>query len=267
MINKRLPLLLTASLSLFLAACGPASVPSGINDPHEQSNRRIHSFNTGFDRDVVRPISNVYGDGVPSPLRRRVGNFAENVDTPRQVVNDVLQLRFPSAVHNTWRFVINTTVGIGGLFDPASKMGLTPRPTDFGETLHVWGVGEGNYQELPLIGPSTSRDTFGMVVDLALNPLTYVIPKPEGYSTTVAKGLSRLNDRYTYRTTVDSVLYESADSYAQTRTIYLQNRRYELRQLGRGRASIEDDYIDPYADDAASVEPAYDYTDPYEESQ
>jgi phospholipid-binding lipoprotein MlaA len=206
---------------------------------------------------------------MPEPLRRGIGNFAGNVDLPRSVVNNVLQLRPQDAAHNTLRFVVNSTVGVLGLFDPASRIGLDARETDFGATLYVWGVGEGHYQELPVLGPSTARDTFGAVVDMALNPLSYVLPSPEKYSTTVAKGLSTLGDRYTYGTTVDSILYESADSYAQARVLYLENRRYELRQLGRRGAAPEDEYFDPYAaeDATAATGPAEDpgYIDPYED--
>lgn len=251
-----------------LAACGPAPIPDGINDPYEKENRLTHRMNTTLDEAIVRPASGAYGSGLPPPVREGIGNFAGNVDLPRSVVNNVLQLRPQDAVHNTLRFVVNSTVGVLGVFDPATRLGLEERSTDFGETLHVWGVGEGHYQELPVLGPSTARDTFGAVVDLALNPLSYVLPSPEKYATTAAQGLSTLGDRYTYGTTVDSILYESADSYAQARVLYLENRRYELRRLGRGGA-VEDEYFDPYAeqDGAAAPGPAADpgYVDPYED--
>jgi phospholipid-binding lipoprotein MlaA len=257
-----------AVAAMALASCGPAPIPEGINDPYEKENRLTHEMNRALDTAIVRPASGAYGGGLPQPVRRGIGNFAGNVDLPRSVVNNVLQLRAEDAVHNTLRFVVNSTVGVLGLFDPASRIGLDARPSDFGETLHVWGVGEGHYQEVPVLGPSTARDTFGTVVDLALNPLSYVLPSPERYSTTVANGLSTLGDRYTFGTTVDSILYESADSYAQARVLYLENRRYELRRLGRRGATIEDEYFDPYADDsAAGAVPVEDpgYIDPYED--
>lgn len=250
---------------LALAACAPAPIASGITDPHEAQNREVHALNREIDQVVFRPLSRGYGGGVPGPFRQGVANFAANVDLPRSAVNGLLQFRPQDAMHNTLRFVVNTTVGIGGLFDPATAIGLPARDTDFGETLHIWGFGEGNYVELPVIGPSTERDTVGAVVDLALNPLSYVLPKPESYAPTVAQALSNVGDRYTYGTTVDSILYESADSYAQARVLYLENRRYELRRFGGAGAAEEDDYLDPYAEDAPPGAAVPDYEDPYED--
>jgi phospholipid-binding lipoprotein MlaA len=241
----------------WLAACGPAAIPEGISDPYEAQNRAVHEENKALDRALVKPASGGYG-ALPKPLRQGIGHFADNVDTPRMAVNSILQGRVEDAVHSTLRFVVNTTVGIGGLFDPATAIGLESRDTDFGETLHVWGATEGDYVELPIIGTSTERDMAGMAVDRFLNPLSYILPKPQKYAPTLAGGLSRLGDRSTYGSTVDSVLYDSADSYAQSRSIYLQNRRYRLLRFQRG--AITDDYLDPYA-----TEP--DYYDPYEDNQ
>lgn len=255
-------------LTVLVTACGPAAIPSGINDPYEAQNRRVHQENIAVDRAFLKPSSSAYG-GIPAPVRHGVAHFADTVDTPRMVVNSLLQGRPDDAIHSTLRFVVNATIGVAGLLDPATEIGLERRDTDFGETLHVWGVPEGDYQELPVIGPSTERDTLGTVVDFALNPLGYVLPSPEKYATTVAGGLSKLGDRYTYGSTVDSILYESADSYAQARTLYLQNRRYELRRFGAG---ADDEYLDPYADTAGTGAPTDTYAsdpgyfDPYEDT-
>ena len=147
-----------------LTACGPAPVAQGINDPYEQTNRSIHQVNVAVDRNVVRPVSRLFGDGEGFVLRR-AKNFAGNLSVPGTVVNNLLQLRITDAGQNTLRFAVNSTFGLAGLFDPAGTLGVAPKPTDFGETLHVWGVGEGPYMELPLAGPSTARDTVGMVAD------------------------------------------------------------------------------------------------------
>jgi phospholipid-binding lipoprotein MlaA len=240
---------LAATLTLspaLLSGCGPAPIPDGISDPYEAQNRSVHRLNQRLDRALVRPASGAYGSALPRPVRQGIGNFSRNLDTPRQVVNDLLQARFADAVHNSWRFLINSTVGLAGVLDPATPMGLTPRTTDFGETLHVWGVPEGNYVELPVLGPSTDRDTLGKAVDLALNPLSYLLDTPESYAVTGANVLAKFGDRYTYRETVDSILYDSADSYAQARILYLENRRHELRRFGDQTAS-GDEYFDPYA--------------------
>lgn len=234
-----------------LTACAAPPPSAEINDPNEAQNRKVHAFNRELDRALVRPAAGAYGAILPAPVKQGVANFAANLDLPGDVLNNALQARPENAIHNTFRFVINSTVGIGGLFDPASKLGLYHRKTDFGETLHVWGVPEGQYEELPALGPSTSRDTLGMVVDIVMNPVSKVLPTPESYYATAAKFGSKLGDRSRYSDTIDSVLYESADSYAQTRLLYLQNRRFELGQQAGG----EDDFIDPYED----------FIDPYEE--
>ena len=117
--------------------------------------------------------------------------------------------------------------------------------TDFGETLHVWGVEEGPYVELPFVGPSTSRDTLGMIVDLMIDPVSIFLPEPERYVGIASKMVAKVGDRARYSETVDSILYDSADSYAQARLLYLQNRRFELGQVGDD-SSFEDPYEDSY---------------------
>ncbi len=247
----------TAVSLIFLAAltaCGPAPAPVGINDPAEASNRRVHAFNRGIDRALIRPAANGYGSVIPEPVQRGVNNLASNLDLPGDVVNNVLQARLGFAAQNTARFAVNTVFGIGGLFDVASSMGLQGKKTDFGETMHVWGAPEGVYGEFPGIGPTTERDLVGTAVDIALNPLRLVIPNPEGYYVTAAQLGSKLGDRHRYADTLDSVLYGSADSYAQARLLYLQNRRFELGQTG----GADDEFIDPYATDADAG-----FVDPY----
>lgn len=190
---------------------------------------------------------------VPQPLRTGVSNFAGNLATPSVVVNNILQADIEGALTNSWRFALNSTIGIVGIFDVASGIGIPDETTDFGETLHVWGAEEGNYLELPVLGPSTERDTVGRVVDLFTNPLGYILNEPEKYVGPVANIADRIGARGQYSQTVDSVLYESADSYAQGRVTYLQNRRYELS----GDAGFADPYDDPYGD---TGDP---YDDPY----
>ncbi len=230
-----------------LGGCGPAAAPTGINDPYEASNRKVHAFNKSLDRGAVRPSANAYGTVVPGPLRTGVQNFAQNLGEPGNVANDLLQFKLDDALVNTIRFAVNSTIGIGGLFDPATPMGIPGDRTDFGETLAVWGVGEGRFVELPLIGASTERDTVGMIVDVVFDPLRFILPTAEANAATgiqVAAGLGR---RYRYSATIDSILYESADSYAQARLLYLQNRRFELGQTAE-TADFVDPYEDPYAE-------------------
>ncbi len=228
---------------LAVAGCAQKPAPTGDNDPREAENREVHAFNRAVDKAIVKPLSGGYGSGVPAPVKQGVVNFAGNLDLPGDVLNNLVQGRPHHALENTFRFVLNTTVGIGGLFDPARAIGVDGKPTDFGETLHVYGVGEGNFVELPFVGPSTERDMVGIIVDMAANPLNFALPAPERYYANGARIFSRLGDRARYSDTVDSVLYESADSYAQSKLLYMQNRRFEL-----GQTTGDDAYIDPYED-------------------
>ena len=215
---------------LVVAGCAAPPPPTEVNDPLENTNRAIHSFNRGLDTVAVRPVSQIYGTIVPDPIRFGVSNFASNLGLPSSIINHTLQGAIRSAASNTGRFLMNTTIGIGGFLDPASALGVLEDETDFGETLHVWGTGEGAFVELPFFGPSTTRDAVGQVVDIVLDPVGVVVDTPVIYYAAGAQGLSGLDFRYRFTETVDSIYYDSADSYAQSRLIYLQNRRFDLGQ-------------------------------------
>ncbi len=141
-----------------LSACGPKPA-SGIHDPMETTNRAIFEFNRSLDRSAVRPSANTYGKVVPGPVRQGIQNFALNLGGPGFVANNFLQFRLEDAVLNTVRFAVNSTVGLGGILDPATAMGIPDARTNFGETLAVWGFGEGAFVVLPIAGPSTVRDS------------------------------------------------------------------------------------------------------------
>ena len=242
------PLKITAAAALMaLSAC--ASAPPGeIADPYEPMNRQVHAFNKGLDARVVRPIARAAGKGGDGPAApdqgagpvELIGNFGSNLSLPGKVVNHLLQGRPEPAVRNSFRFLVNTTLGFGGLLDPATTDFALPEiDTDFGETLHVWGVPSGAYLELPVLGPSTERDLAGKIVDFVLiNPLDNVLTDEQKAAGTVARIVSKAGDRARFGSTVDSILHDSADSYAQTRLLYTQHRRYELKQ--------EEAVIDPY---------------------
>lgn len=237
-------------LTALLAGCAapdPASLaPGGVHDPYEKTNRSIHAFNRGVDRFLFRPASKGYTSIIPDPIEDSFNHFAKNLSEPSDFVNFVLQGRFKDAGVSLTRFVFNTTVGFGGLADPSSDFGLPDTNTDFGETLHVWGAGEGAYVELPLYGPSTVRDAVGTVTDFFTNPLSYAIADKAENIGIYAEVVERLSARGRYSDTVDSILYDSADSYAQARLIYLQNRRFELD--GGASDAYVDPYDDPYSD-------------------
>jgi phospholipid-binding lipoprotein MlaA len=233
-----------------LSACAGTPGPDGINDPYESTNRSVHAFNRGLDRALVGPAAKGYGSVVPGPVKRVVGNVAGTLDLPGDIANNLLQFRIADAAQNTLRLAVNLTMGVGGIFDASTAIGLPGKPTDFGETLHVWGAGEGVYVELPFAGPSTARDSVGMVVDVVLNPVSLALPDREATAATVLKVFSRLGDRDRFSETVESILYDSADSYAQARLLYLQNRRFELGQEAGPAAdgAADDGFIDPYED-------------------
>lgn len=224
-----------------LAACTTPQ-NGGVFDPYEQANRKTHAFNKGLDRNLVSPVARGYDAVVPDPVEDSVSNFASNLSLPGKVVNNVLQADLVGAGQNTLRFLINTTAGIGGVFDPSTVMGLAEEDTDFGETLAKWGVGEGAYVELPVFGPSTTRGAVGIGMDMLLDPLSYVIGTPQSEYRTATRIGERLQQRHVLGDQLDSVLYDSADSYAQLRLLYLQNLRFGLN------SGDEDGFIDPYID-------------------
>jgi len=241
-LGRKPHLILRICLLLVLACCSTAPIKTQIDDPVEPINRVVHKVNRGLDKVIVRPVSKVYGI-VPQFARSGISNFASNLKIPGIVVNDVIQVSFLDAASNSARFIVNTTVGMVGLFDPASRIGLSERSTDFGETLHIWGVNEGAYVELPVFGPSTVRDTAGRIVDFATNPLNVLIqPKPDPKIMTTVTALKLLDQRGRFSELIDSIYYESEDSYSQARSLYLKKRRGFLRK------NESEEYFDPYSD-------------------
>jgi phospholipid-binding lipoprotein MlaA len=179
-----------------------------------------------------------------------ISNLADTLDLPGDIVNGVLRLNIDDAATNTLRLATNLTMGVGGVFDAATALGLPVATTDFGETLFVWGVGEGPFLEVPFTGPTTLRDGFGTLVDLAINPVANVLPTREARAANLVKVISRVRDRDRFAASFESILYDSADSYAQSRLLRLQSRRFQLEQKD-GAAGTEDpdsDFIDPYED-------------------
>lgn len=225
-------LLIAATLSGCATQSPEAKAAGEIFDPYENANRGIHSFNRGVDRYAFRPASKGYVTIVPPDLVQAFNNFAVNISMPGQAVNLLLQGKPKESGIALSRFVVNTIAGIGGLGDPSSELNIPYIDTDFGETLHVWGVKEGAYVELPFYGPSTSRDSVGVVVDFFTNPITFARQNPAENIGVYAEVVRRMGDRGTYSDTIDSILYESADSYAQARQIFLQNRRFQLGEPG-----------------------------------
>ena len=238
--NYRLVVFSILGVILFVLASGKALGGSG-NDPLERINRKTHVFNKAIDKNFISPTSMVYSKILPDSVENSVSNFSGNLSLPGKIVNNVLQLDFSAAGKNTARFLINSTFGLLGIFDPASSMGIYNSNTDFGQTLYVWGFSEGFYIELPLFGASNARDGLGRFVDLLLlDPPGYVLKEPEITYRSIAGVGALLQTRQIYGDQIDAVLYESADSYAQNKLIYLQSRRFQLKD------DTNDEYFDPY---------------------
>ena len=246
-------------IALLGGCVGQAVVQDGIvvNDPFEENNRRVHDFNKALDQRIIAPIARRAGSGGATAASDHPGamdmvmNAGANLSLPGKTLNSALQGRPGPAIHNMLRFAVNTTIGIGGLFDPADNgFGLQESDTDFGETLAVWGVPEGAYMELPVLGPSTQRDTVGKIVDVVIDPLGLVLNTDEMVLAYGLRAASKAGDRARFGDTVDSILQDSADSYAQTRLIWLMHRRHELGETGAEIDPYDDaaDAIDPYAE-------------------
>jgi phospholipid-binding lipoprotein MlaA len=214
-----------------LGGCTTTTNPDSLaqNDPYEPTNRDIFDFNQKLDKNFARPIAVFYNSTVPEQIRDRFHYMLENLDEPVTFANDVLQGEPVRATQTLGRVTFNTTLGIGGMFDIASKMGIPPHSEDFGQTLGVWGSGEGPYWVLPLVGPSPPRDSAGRVVDIFLDPLTYA--RFDGYRTLAyaRAGMGVLDLRARNVDTLDQIERTSVDLYATQRSLYRQYRDNEIR--------------------------------------
>jgi phospholipid-binding lipoprotein MlaA len=203
-----------------------ASMP--ISDPNEAANRDVLATN----QRVLGPVSEAVKVAIPGPMHDRLHDLNSNLKEPRIFLNDVLQLRLDAAARTAGRFVVNSTFGIGGLFDVAGREGIAQQSGDFGQTLFVWGVAEGPYVVLPYMGPATTRDAVGSIVDMVGNPLGWLVGTQIAVSTTqmaVSAGTTGLDavDRLGQLKQAEDA---SIDFYSFIRSGYYQTRRAELRE-------------------------------------
>ena len=194
-------------------------------DRFERVNRGIYRFNRGLDRNLVRPLARAYDKVVPYPVEHRVRNFFTNLRAPTDILNNLLQAKFKPGFADLGRFLLNSTAGIGGFFDPAKKLGLERHPEDFGQTLAVWGVPSGGYLMLPILGPGTLRDQGAW---WALDVRTDVIWRVDDQSTRNSLVVWRFISDRAVLLPAERTLEESFDEYALLRDAYLQRRRYQL---------------------------------------
>jgi phospholipid-binding lipoprotein MlaA len=234
-------LLLTAALTLGLGACAQRPPASDVaatqefndnNDPFEPANRVSYAITDGLDTYVLAPVARAYRYAVPNAIRRPIHNVLQNMTTPVLFVNDVVQTKPRRAGDTFMRFVINTTVGVGGVFDVASGWGYPEHSTDFGQTMALWGIPSGPFLFLPLLGPSNPRDATGYGVDILFDPLTYA-PSGHGLKTlsTVRYGLGILDARTNVLDETDSIKKTALDPYATFRSLFRQNRENSIQQL------------------------------------
>jgi phospholipid-binding lipoprotein MlaA len=247
---KRAHALLGAVLTAALCGCValPPNTKPAPHDPWESWNRGVYKINDKLDRAVAKPIARTYVRAVPQPARTGVSNFLSNLRTTTVMVNDALQGKFKAAGNDLARLVVNTTVGFGGLLDPATKIGLDKNDEDFGQTLGHWGVPPGPFLELPFLGPSDTRDGPARIVDIFTGPTHYI------GNNWVAYGIYGVGlvDARADLLSLDPTLQRVFDPYAFIRDAYLQRRAYLVSDGKETDQGLED----PGADDTDTAAPA-----------
>jgi phospholipid-binding lipoprotein MlaA len=232
-----------------LLATGCASLPSNSKrdprDPYERFNRASYTFNDTLDRAILKPTAKGYRAIAPQFVETGVSNFFDNLDTPKTLVNDLLQGKFGAAAHDTGRLLLNTTIGIGGLFDPASAAGLDRNEEDFGQTLGKWGVSSGPYLMVPFLGPSTVRDGLGEIPDEYTDPRHYVERDAIRFSVL----FFNLLDSRARQLSLEDTLNQAFDKYAFIRNAYLQRREYLVTDGEVPEESLEDPETDTESGD------------------
>lgn len=232
------------SAALLLGACAGAPEQGDLSyDPHVAQNRAVHDTNMAIDKAAFGPAARAYGEAVPAPVRRGITNLNNTWGLPGDVIQYGLQGNGLAAAEAGTRFLVNTLFGLGGLIDPATDMGLGYRDTGFDETLHVWGVPEGGYVEMPIGGPGTERDWSAWVLDLVADPVVYVVPVAATNALLGVATLDLVNDRYEIDPVLTEIVQNSADSYTAMRISYLQNKQASLAG-GTDVTKLEDVYDD-----------------------
>lgn len=217
--------LLVAAM-IFLGGCATVDPDfADPRDPWEGFNRAVYSFNDLLDRALIKPLAEGYDAVVPEPVDKGVTNFFSNVSDVTSAINNLLQFKVGRAISDLGRVAVNTTIGIGGLFDVASNMDLPHYGEDFGQTLGTWGVASGPYIVLPVLGPSSGRDAVGQVADWFTDPVNYIEDDTVRYSLIGLEVVDKRSDLLNASRVVDQA---ALDPYAFVRDSYLQKRRSEV---------------------------------------
>lgn len=228
---------LALSLAAVLLASCAAAGPDDANDPLEGYNRAMFSINGVIDGVLLKPAAELYVLALPAPVRRGVSNLLDNLGVPLDAANNLLQSKALRAGRSLGRFAVNSTLGLGGVFDVAKGWGWERAPEDFGQTLASWGAGEGPYLVLPLLGPSNPRDALGFVVDWVADPPGHVLNGRFGLARTALGGVARRAD---YLDPLEVLQETSVDFYAAMRGFYRQYRANAIRDGAPAPLSIPD---------------------------
>ncbi|MGE0044157.1 MAG: VacJ family lipoprotein [Hyphomonadaceae bacterium] len=220
-----------------IAEIEPLEQAAADYDPWEGMNRDLFAFHESIDMAVLEPAARGYRSVAPTPVRSGISNFLRNLRGPQIFANDVLQGQPSRAGVTAGRFVINSTLGFLGFFDPASRMGLERHTEDFGQTLGVWGVPPGPYMFIPLFGPTNVRDTIGAVVNLALDPINYLEFDGDTEFMVFRTGMSALSARESVIEAIDNVRESSIDPYVTIRSTYGLLRESSIRN---GLSDVQD---------------------------
>ena len=247
--------LMAVGFALSVAGCAtrPADPEAAaefdkINDPGEPANREVFGFNQAVDRNVFKPVAQAYED-LPEGVRRGVHNFLTNLNEPVITFNDLLQANGTRALTSGTRFVVNTTFGLGGFFDMASTWGLPYHDADFGQTLGVWGFGEGPYITLPIFGPSNVRDTVGLALNFAANPLTWMSGTAPLVAGIGRGGVEGVDERGRNIDTLDDLQRNSLDFYATLRSVYRQHRNGMIEDAKGGDPNAHVEFGYPHTEE------------------
>jgi len=246
--SMRAALCIIVALSSSACVTLPPNSKPVPQDPWESWNRGVYKFNDVLDRAVAKPVAKTYVRFVPRPIRTGVSNFFDNLSTTTVVINDALQGKFRASANDLGRFLLNTTVGLGGLLDPATSAGLNKNNEDFGQTLGHWGVHAGPFFELPLLGPSDVRDAPSRLVDAYTNPHAYI---RNSYWKWGLYG-AYLVDARASLLSLDDTLQQVYDPYAFVRDAYLQRRAYLVSD---GKVKDDEPLVDPDADNPDQAAP------------
>ena len=242
---RTLSIALSATL---IGACSSTGVQD--NDPYEGYNRAMFSFNEKVDKYALKPVAQGYNAVTPPPVRSWAGSFLSNLGDVWIGANNLMQGKATQGFSDWGRFLTNSTLGLFGFFDVATDFGLPKHDEDFGQTLGKWGVGEGGYVMLPLLGPRTLRDTGGLVVDWSLGS---VLKIKDAATRNSIMGLSIVDARARLLGTEKTLEEATLDKYAYVRDFYLQQRRYKVTD-GKMRAAREED--DWYEEEPPAGAPA-----------